>query len=121
LKFKIWATRFEIRNTTATKWILHGIAFGLRNRGLRVRGAQGAFFWQGRRAARTGRCGAVSLPIFAKQKFLYSSPSIWFNRKFGSSCCKACADYSGYEDFRKHGLIATVPDLLLRVFEGVAR
>ena len=78
-------------------------------------------FWQGRRAARTGRCGAVSLPIFAKQKFLYSSVSIPFNRKFGSSCCKACADYSGYEDCRKRGLIATVPDLLLRVFEGVAR
>jgi hypothetical protein len=63
----------------------------------------------------------VSLPIFAKQKFLYSTPSIRFNRKFGSSCCKACADYGGYEDCRKRGLIATVPDLLLRVFEGVAR
>jgi hypothetical protein len=68
-----------------------------------------------------GRCGAVSLPIFAKQKFFYSSPSIWFDRNFGSSCRKTCADYSGYKDCRKRGLIATVSDLLLRVFEGVAR
>src|SRR6266850_5019096 len=85
------------------------------------------------RSRRTGRILAGSercayralrrrvLPIFAKQKFLYSSPPIRFNRKFGSSCCKSCADYSGYEDCRKRGLIATVPDLLLCVFEGVAR
>jgi hypothetical protein len=57
-----------------------------------------------------GRTGRYSSQKFAKQ-----------NRKFASSCCQACADYSGYEDCRKRGLIATVPELLLRVFEGVAR
>jgi hypothetical protein len=57
-----------------------------------------------------GRTGGYSSRKFAKQ-----------NRKFASSCCQACADYSGYEDCRKRGLIATVPELLLRVFEGVAR
>jgi hypothetical protein len=112
--------RFKIYNITATKIILHGIAFNLRNRGCAVE-AHSAHFCSGRRAARTGRRGTASLPIFAKQQFLYSSSSTRFNGKFGSSCCKACANYSGYENCRKRGLIATVPDLLLRIFEGVAR
>jgi hypothetical protein len=57
-----------------------------------------------------GRTARYLSRKFARQK-----------RKFASSCCKACADYSGYEDCRKRGLIATVLELLLRVFEGVAR
>jgi hypothetical protein len=42
-------------------------------------------------------------------------------QEVASSCYKTCADYGGDEDCRKRGLIATVPELLLRVCEGVAR
>jgi hypothetical protein len=44
----------EIHNTTATKIILHGIAFGLGTAGCAVRGAQGAHFF--------GRVGALRVP-----------------------------------------------------------
>jgi hypothetical protein len=68
------------------------------------------------------RRGAVAQNVTAGRTARYLSRKFARrNRKFASSCCKACADYSGYEDRRKRGLIATVPELLLRVLEGVAR
>jgi len=107
-------------NKTVTKIIPHGILFRRRSRGRAFEPRRPHFLVGPAPCAdRTLRRRVPT--ILATQKFSYPSDAIRFSGEFGSSCCKACADYSGYEDCRKRALIATVPDLLLRVFEGVAR
>jgi hypothetical protein len=41
--------------------------------------------------------------------------------QLGSSGGKARPDYSGYQDWRKRDLIATIPELLSRALKRVAR
>jgi hypothetical protein len=119
-KSKILAAGLEIGNKTATEMILYCIAFGLRTRRLRIRIAPGTHFWQVRRAARTPTPQRLVPTNFCETELFYSSSSTRFKRKFGSSCYKICADYSGYEDCHKRDLVATVLELLSRGFEGVA-
>jgi hypothetical protein len=55
-----------------------------------------------------------------KQK-LYPGVSIRFEKKLRSSSRKTRADYGGYEDRSKHGLVAAVLELFPRAPEGVPR
>jgi hypothetical protein len=45
-----------------------------------------------------GKVGALTLPIFATQKFSYPSASVRFDRKFRLSCRKTRTDHGCYED-----------------------